>query len=94
MSETFSTHEKAINTEQIAVVQPRGKAVIGTCTAKLFLAINFICLVICHDSVITAYSRLLGEKLCTSKYCLLNSQCRMKSQNCKHLSESTIMCVV
>ena len=42
MGETFSTHEKAIKTEQIAIVEPRGKTVIGTCTAKLFPAINFI----------------------------------------------------
>ena len=72
MGETFNTYEKAINTEQIAIVEPRGKTAMRTCTAELFLAINIICLVICHDSVITVYPRLLGEKLCTSKYCLLN----------------------
>jgi len=72
MGETFDTHGKAINTKQIAIVEPRGKTVIGTCTVELFLAINIICLVVCHDSVITLYPLLLGEKLCTSKYCLLN----------------------
>jgi hypothetical protein len=63
MSETFSTHEKAINTEKIAVVEPRGKTAIGTCTAELFLEINFICLVICYDSVACCIPTTVGEKL-------------------------------
>jgi hypothetical protein len=61
MGETFSTHGKAINTEQIAVVEPRGKTVMWSCTGELFLAINFICFVICHDSVITVYHDCRGE---------------------------------
>jgi hypothetical protein len=71
MGEACSTLEKAINTEKIALIEPRGKTAIKTSRAELFLEVNFISVVICHDSVAYCIPTTAGEKLCTSKYFLL-----------------------
>lgn len=71
MGQTCSTLEQAVNTEKIALIEPRGKTAIETSTAELFLEINLIAVVFCHDSVAYCIPTTAGEKLFASKYFLL-----------------------